>query len=106
MAAVRRGLEQEESSAEGLVIQGLALLQLNRPGEAERSVRDVLYRYPNCALAYLVLADAVGLRREYQAQLQAMDAYLRLEPNGAIGDRVRRAREALLPILAKPHGEN
>ncbi len=100
---VRRGLEKEESSPEGYFILGMALLRLNRLDEAERSAREALLRNPNYAEAYLVLSDAYGRRHEYGAQLQGLEAYLKLEPKGAESERVRQAREAVLRIQAKLH---
>ena len=98
---VRRGLEKEESSAEAYFILGMALLRLNRLDEAEKSAREALLRNPNYAEAYLVLSDAYGRRLEYGAQLQGLDAYLKLEPKGAESERVQQAREAVLKIQAR-----
>jgi tetratricopeptide (TPR) repeat protein len=103
---IRRGLEVDESSPDGFLILGMVLLRLNRPDEAERSAREALLRKPNLAQAYLVLSDACGHRHEYRAQLQDLDAYLKLEPNGAESEHVRKAREVVLRILAKPHPED
>src|SRR6202158_531375 len=103
---IRRGLEVDESSPDGFLILGMVLLRLNRPDEAERSAREALLRKPNFAQAYLVLSDACGHRHEYRAQLQDLDAYLKLEPNGAESEHVRKAREVVLRILAKPHPED
>jgi tetratricopeptide (TPR) repeat protein len=105
VAIVRKGLEVDGDSTDGYLIQGMALLRLNRPDEAERSAREALLRNPNFARAYLVLADAYGQRNEYRAQVQGLETYLRLEPNGAEGEVVRQAREAVLRRLAKPQPE-
>jgi tetratricopeptide (TPR) repeat protein len=102
-AIVRRGLELDQSSPDGYLILGMVQLRLNRPDEAERSAREALLRRPNFAQAYLVLSDACGQRHEFGAQLQDLDAYLQLEPNGAESAHVRKAREVVLRILAKPH---
>src|SRR5882762_4173825 len=103
---IRRGLELDGSSPDGYLILGMALLRVNRLDEAERSAREVLLRNANFAQAYLVLADACGHRHEYREQLQDLDVYLRLEPNGAESEHVRKAREVVLRILAKPHSED
>jgi tetratricopeptide (TPR) repeat protein len=103
---IRRGLEVDPSSPDGYLILGMAQLRLNRPDEAERSAREALLRNPNFAHAYLVLSDACGYRHEYRAQLQDLDAYLKLEPNGAESEHVRKAREVVLRILAKSHLED
>jgi tetratricopeptide (TPR) repeat protein len=106
ITVLRRGLEKDESSADGYFILGLALLRLNRLDEAERSAREVLLRNADFADAYLVLADVYGRRREYREQLQGLDAYLKLEPNGAESAHAKEAREVILKILAKLHPEN
>jgi len=103
---IRRGLEVDPSSPDGYLILGMAQLRLNRPDEAERSAREALLRNPNFPHAYLVLSDACGYRHEYRAQLRDLDAYLKLEPNGAESEHVRKAREVVLRILAKSHLED
>jgi tetratricopeptide (TPR) repeat protein len=100
-AIIRRGLDVDGNSPDGHAILGMVLLRLNRPDEAEKSAREALLRKPDFAEAYLVLSDAYARRREYRAQLQGLDTYLKLEPNGASSERVRQAREAALKILAE-----
>jgi tetratricopeptide (TPR) repeat protein len=97
---VRRGLEVDGNSPDGHAILGMVLLRLNRPDEAEKSAREALLRKPDFAEAYLVLSDAYGSRREYREQLQGLDTYLKLEPNGASSERARQAREEALKILS------
>jgi tetratricopeptide (TPR) repeat protein len=103
---IRKGLELDGSSADGYLVLGMALLRVNRLDEAERSAREALLRNPNFAQAHVVLADVYGRRHEYGAQLQDLDAYLKLEPNGPEGEQVRQAREVVLRILAKVHPED
>jgi len=98
---IRKGLELDESSPEGHVVLGMALLKLNRPDEAEKNAREALLRRPNFAEAYLVLSDAYALRREFRAELEGLDAYLKLDPKGPETERVVRAREATLKSLAE-----
>jgi len=103
---IRRGLEVEDAAPEGHVILANALMQLNRPDEAERSAQEALLRNPNFADAYLVLSNVAASKREYRVELQDLDAYLKLRPNGAASERVRQVREAALKILAKPHPQD
>jgi len=49
-----------------------------------------------------VLADVYARRHEYRAQMQDLDVYLKLEPNGAESEQVRQARGVVLTILASP----
>jgi tetratricopeptide (TPR) repeat protein len=102
---VQKGLEVDESSTAGYLILGMAQLRLNRLEEAQSSAREALLRNPNLAQAHLVLADAYARRHEYHAQLQDLDAYLKLEPNGEESVQVRQARDVVVRILAKPHPE-
>jgi tetratricopeptide (TPR) repeat protein len=99
---INRGLEADESSPVGYLILGMALLRLNRLDEAEKSAREALLRKPNFAQAYLVLADVYARRHEYRVQVQDLDVYLKLEPNGAESEQVRQARSVVLRILASP----
>jgi tetratricopeptide (TPR) repeat protein len=106
VATIRRGLEADQNSADGYLFLGMTLLRLNRLDEAEKSAREALLRNPNLAQAYLVLSDAYGRRQEYAAQLQGLEAYLKLEPNGADSENAQQAREKVLGLIAKTHPEN
>src|SRR6266403_1555739 len=101
VTTIRRGLEVDENSPEGYLFLAMALLRLNRLDEAEKSAREALLRHPNLAQAYLVLSDAYGRRKDYLEQLQGLEAYLKLEPNGAESQSARRAEEMVKGIIAK-----
>jgi len=58
-------------------------------------------RKPGFAWAYLVLADVHGRRGEYARQLQNLDAYLKLEPDGPASQRVREVREVVQRIVLR-----
>jgi Flp pilus assembly protein TadD len=105
ITTIRRGLEVDGNSPDGYLLLGMALLRLNRSDEAEKCAREALLRKPNFAQAYLVLSDAYGRKREYVAQLQWLDAYLKLEPNGTDTERARQAREMVQGILAGKQSE-
>lgn len=105
VTVVRRGLEVDGNSTVGYLILGMAQLRLNQVEEAQNSAREALLRNPNLAQAYLVRADTYARKHEYHAQLEDLDAYLKLEPNGAESGQVRQAREVVLRILAKPQPE-
>jgi tetratricopeptide (TPR) repeat protein len=106
VTTIQRGLEIDGNSADGYMFLGMALLRLNRLDEAEKSAREALLRNPKLAQAYLVLSDAYGRQKEYLAQLQGLEAYLKLEPNGAESENARQACEAVQRILARVHPEN
>lgn len=103
---VRRGLEIDPNAADGYVILGMTLLRLNRPNEAEQSAREALARDPNMANAYLVLADSCARRQDYRDQIQDLDTYLRLEPNGAASKRVHEVRDVAQRILDHMQARN
>ena len=103
---IRRGLEVDGSSAPGYTLLATALVQQNRVDEAERSLQEALLRDANLADAYLVHSNISARTGNYPAQLQDLDAYLRLEPDGPASESVRRAREATLKILAKQQPQN
>ncbi len=104
--AVRRGLELDRSSPNGYLLLGMAQLREDRVDEAERSAHEALLRNPNYAQAYLVLSDVYARRHEYRAQLQGLESYLKLDPNGPESEHVRKVREAVLKVLAKSHPED
>jgi tetratricopeptide (TPR) repeat protein len=97
---IRRGLEAEDASPQGYVILGQALKQLNRFDEAEKSVHEALLRNPNFAGAYLVLSDVAESRGEYRAEIEDLDIYLKLQPNGPGSELARKVRIAAQKMLA------
>ena len=103
---LRRGLEVDNNSPDGHVILGMALLRLDNPDEAEKCAREALLRNPNFAQAYLLLADAAGQRRNYREQLQGLETYLKLEPNGAASERARQVRDVVQKLVARSESPN
>jgi tetratricopeptide (TPR) repeat protein len=100
---VRRGLEVEDASPQGYVILGQALKQLNRLDEAEKSAHEALLRNPNYAGAYLVLSDVAERKGEYRAEIEDLDIYLKLQPNGPGSELARKVRIAAQRMLATSH---
>ena len=102
---IRRGLVLDPNSADGYVVLGMTQLRLNRPDDAEKSAREALLRNPNLANAYLVLADCSAHKQNYREQVEDLDSYLRLEPNGPASQRVREVRDVAQRILNRmgPH---
>jgi len=98
---IRQGLDQDGGSATGHLLLSLTLFHLNRLEEAEKSAREALLRKRGFAWSYLVLADVYGRTGEHARQLQNLDAYLKLEPNGPASERVRAVREVVQRIVFK-----
>ena len=96
---VRKGLEVEDVSPEGYVILSEALVQLNRPDEAEKSAREALLRNPGFAGTYLALADVAASKDDYRAEVADLDIYLRLQPSGPGSEQARQNREVALRML-------
>jgi tetratricopeptide (TPR) repeat protein len=103
---IRRGLELDANSSEGYVILGMTQLALNHLEDAEKSAREALLRNPGYAKAFLVLADVCSRRHDYRAQLQNLEAYLKLDPAGSTNQRIRQAREMAMQLLAKSGSPN
>ncbi|PYV29974.1 MAG: hypothetical protein DMG22_21765, partial [Acidobacteria bacterium] len=98
-------LDLDGSPATGHLFLSLSLFRLNRLEEAEKSAREALLRKPGFAWAYLVLADVHGRRGEYARQLQNLDAYLKLEPDGPASKQVREVREVVRRIVFRTKDE-
>lgn len=105
-ATVRRGLEIDPNAPDGYVILGMTLLHLNRVDEAAQSAREALVRDPNMANAYLVLADSNARRQNYREQIQDLDSYLRLDPNGPASQRARDVRSVAQKIVDRMQPQN
>ena len=102
---IRQGLDLDGSPALGHLFLSVALSRLNRPEDAEKSAREALLRKPGFARAYLVLADVHGRRGEYARQLQNLDAYLKLEPDGPASKRIREVCDVVRQIVFKTKEE-
>lgn len=87
---VRRGLEHDQDSPDGQLALGIVSLYLHRPDQAEKSAQEVLSRNSQAANAYLILADAHGEKDNYPAEVQDLNAFLRLEPKGSRSDFARK----------------
>ena len=103
---IRTGLENDSNSSEGHLFLAISLVAQNRFDEAEKSAREALLRKPDYASPYLVLGQIYAQRKEYQAEVQALDAYLKLIPSGNVDEQVRRLREAAKQRLAESSPQN
>jgi tetratricopeptide (TPR) repeat protein len=103
---VRRALEVDDRAPEGHVVLADALRKLNRLDEAEKSAREALLRSPTFPGAYLILADVAENKADYHAEVQDLDVYLKLQPNGPASALARQVRENTLQKLAKIQPQN
>jgi Tfp pilus assembly protein PilF len=98
---LRRGLEIDPESVNGYFCLGMTLFRLNKVDEAEKSGQEAIRRKPDFAPAYIVLANVYGKRRQFHEQLDALETYLKLSPDGASAQKVREARQITRAILAE-----
>jgi Tfp pilus assembly protein PilF len=89
---VREALSLKQSRPVGEVVLGTVLMCLHRVGEAETSAREALSLDPAAYDAYLILASVHSERSDYSAEVQDLDSFLALEPDGARADQVRGMR--------------
>jgi tetratricopeptide (TPR) repeat protein len=97
---IRRGLELDDVSAEGFVILSEALTQLHRLDEAEKSAHEALLRDQKYPGVYLALADVAEKKGDDRAEVQALDSYLKLQPNSPASELARKLRDAAAQRLA------
>jgi tetratricopeptide (TPR) repeat protein len=103
---IRAGLDADSNAPQGHVFLGVALVAQDHLDEAEKSAREALLRAPKFADAYLVLSDIHARRKDYRAQIQDLDAYLKLVPSGPEDSLIRKTREAAEQLVAKSGLQN
>ena len=93
--AARQGLLAKPASWVGHYVLGWALLGLNRLKEAEESAQKVLLLKRDYATVHLLLANIHFRTHDQASLLKDLDAYLALEPNGAMSAQVSQMRDAV-----------
>jgi len=103
----RRGLYLEPTAWNGHYYLGLALYNLNRLEEAEKSVRESLRRKTNSPMVLGLLANIHCREQNYHACFDDLNTYLRLDPDSSKGVEVRAIRDIVQRFLARiPVSEN
>src|SRR5262249_26299687 len=100
-SVLRRGLEIDPDSVNGYFCLGMTLFRLNKLDEAEKCGREALRRKADFAPAYIILANVYGQRRHFHEQLDALETYLKLSPEGPSSQKVREARQITRAIIAE-----
>jgi tetratricopeptide (TPR) repeat protein len=89
---VRAGLQLEPTSPSGLLALGWVLYSAQRVVEAEKCAREAVLYNPNLAMAHLLLAQIHRRQNNSAAVVEDLDAYLRIEPDGARSRALRTTR--------------
>jgi Flp pilus assembly protein TadD len=97
----RKGAELEDGSWSGHYELACALYGLNRDAEAEPEAQAAARLQPDDAEIRLVLANIHIHLRNYPGVLEDLDAYLKLDPNGANADQARHLRDQVQTALEK-----
>ena len=100
--AVRKGLELDPDSGLGDFALAWAMFGLTRLDDAEKNAREAVTREPTLAQAHLLLANIYILRHDDARMLGELEAFLKLEPNGAMSARARQTLEAAKRGVATP----
>lgn len=98
---IRKALELDPGFGPGHFTLAWALFGLNRLDQAEKNAHETVIREPNLAPAHLLLANIYIHRHDYAALLGELEAYLKLEPDGAMSAQVRRVHEAVKRSLTR-----
>ncbi len=98
-ALVGRGLALNGSMWQGHYEMGRALAALNRLGEAEKSLGEVLKLRNDYAPTYLLLANVHMRTRNQTALLTDLNEFLRLEPDGPQSPKARKLRDSIVQAM-------
>lgn len=100
----RQAIAVDSSAWNGFLELARSQVGLKRTSEAETNAERARDLAPQTPQVYLVLGNVHALQQNYQAAIQDLDAYLKLEPNGQRSDAVRRTREKLQKLVHPPPG--
>jgi predicted Zn finger-like uncharacterized protein len=95
LRAYAKAAELEPDRAEPLAGRGLALMDLGRTGEAEKTLQQALRLNPNYTVALMGLAEAYRAQGKKTEALRYYQRYLEVLPNGPEASIARSAIRAL-----------
>ena len=95
----RKGTELDGTSPKGHFQLALALFGLDRFAEAETEAKTVSERDQNDAEVHLLLANIHVRLKNYDAVLEDVDTYLKLDPNGGQAEQARHLRDQVQTAL-------
>ena len=99
--AVRAGLDTYPTDAAGNFALAWVHFRAGHLLDAEKSARQAILSNPNLADAYLLLAQVHLRQSDLTALVSDVDAYLRLDPEGAHNAQARAVRAEAEQLLAK-----
>jgi tetratricopeptide (TPR) repeat protein len=99
--AVRAGLDQYPADAAGHLTLAWVLFAASHLPEAEQSARRAILYNPNLAMAYLLLAQIHLGQNDLSEVASDLDAYLKLDPEGAHSAEAKAVRAQAERVLAK-----
>jgi tetratricopeptide (TPR) repeat protein len=103
--AVRAGLDQYPADATGHFTLAWILFGANKLSDAETSARRAILYHTDFAMAYLLLAQIHVARSDLSAATSDLDAYLRLDPEGAHSAEAKAVRVQAQRVAAQQkHG--
>lgn len=101
----RKGAQLDDTSWKGHFDLASALYGLGRDDEAETEARAAAQLQPEEAATYLLLANIHIRLNKYSAVLEDLNAYLKLDANGAHADQARQLRDQIHTALEKAQAE-
>jgi len=100
----RKAVEIDSNSWQANSQLARALIELQRPSEAEKSALAAVKLKPDDATLYLVLANVHIQLQNDRALLDDLNHYLKLAPNGSFAEQARRQRDEIQQALAASPG--
>jgi len=100
-ATIRDGIELDPADAHGHFSLAWVLYTMGRLSEAERSARKAILYKPTFPDPYFLLAQIHLLQGNPSAEIEDLDGYLKVEPNGPLSARTRAERAEAQRSLAK-----
>jgi Flp pilus assembly protein TadD len=97
---IRRGIELSPASWLGYYELGRALLNENRIDDAEKAALQARSFAPHKAIVYRLLSSVHLQKKNYQALLEDLDAYLKLDSDSPAGVRAKQLREQVQQKIA------
>jgi tetratricopeptide (TPR) repeat protein len=98
--ALRRGVGLNPNSWMGYFELGKLELNQNRLDDARQSAEQARSLAPSVPITYRLLTKIHLQQQDYNAVLQDLDAYLKLDPNSPAGVRAKQIREEVAKKLA------